>query len=181
MSKESLYIFNDCPGGKEMENYLLKQLRFVRENTINSVAEMNDEASLLIPEGFNNNIKWNLGHIYVVQEKFAYSFIKEKMNMPKNFSELFTTGTSPTNWGNQALPTISELIQLLKNQIDRIEQALEFRLKEVIEKPFTTSTGLTLSTVEELLSFCLYHEGMHFATIKSYQRIIQNERNNKGI
>ncbi|PAK37103.1 hypothetical protein CHI08_23535 [Peribacillus simplex] len=62
--------------------------------------------------------------------------------------------------------------------MDRIEQTLEFRLKEVVEKPFTTSTGLTLSTVEELLSFCLYHEGMHFATIKSFKRIIRNERMN---
>ncbi|MBM7651976.1 DinB family protein [Neobacillus cucumis] len=155
-----------------MNNYIFKQLRFVRENTINCVTEINDEASLFIPEGFNNNIKWNIGHIYVVQEKFAYFFIKEKMIMPNNFLELFTTGTSPINWEKQELPTISELIQLLKNQIDRIEQVLEFRLKEVIEKPFTTSTGLTLSTVEELLSFCLYHEGMHFATIKSYQLII---------
>ena len=46
-----------------MKNYLLKQLRFVRENTINCLAEMNDEASLFIPEGFNNNIKWNLGQM----------------------------------------------------------------------------------------------------------------------
>lgn len=159
-----------------MKNYLFKQLRFVRENTIYYVTEMKDEESLIIPEGFNNNIKWNLGHIYVVQEKFAYYFIKEKMNMPKNFSELFTTGTSPESWRNKELPTISELIQLLEDQNGRIEEALEFRLKEVIEKPFTTSTGLTLSTVEELLSFCLYHEGMHFAMIKSYQRIIQNKR-----
>ncbi|WP_342047649.1 DinB family protein [Bacillus sp. OTU530] len=120
-----------------MKNYIFKQLRFVRENTINYVAEINDEASLFIPEGFNNNIKWNLGHIYVVQEKLAFYFIKEKMIMPNNFSELFTTDTKPTNWGDQALPTISELIQLLENQIERIEQTLELRLKEVIEKPFT--------------------------------------------
>ncbi|MGJ7913722.1 DinB family protein [Neobacillus sp. LXY-1] len=159
-----------------MKNYLLKQLRFVRENTINCVAEMNDEATLFIPDGFNNNINWNIGHIYVVQEKFAFYFIKEKMMMPNNVSKLYTTSTSPSNWGSQALPTINELIRLLKSQIDRIEQSLEFRLKEVIETPFTTSTGLTLSTVEELLSFCIYHEGMHFATIKSYKQIIQNER-----
>ncbi|WP_371748547.1 DinB family protein [Peribacillus frigoritolerans] len=78
------------------------------------------------------------------------------------------TGTKPTDWGEKVLPMISELIQSLEKQVDRIEQKLEFRLKEVIEKPFTTSKGLNLSTVEELLSFCLYHEGMHFATINSY-------------
>jgi DinB superfamily len=162
-----------------MKNYIFKQLSFVRENTISCVSKINDESSLCIPDGFNNNIKWNLGHIYVVQEKFAFNIINERTTMPNNISDLFSTGTKPTDWGEKVLPTISELIQLLEKQVDRIEQTLEFRLKEVIEKPFTTSTGLTLSTVEELLSFCLYHEGMHFATIKSYQRIIQNARKNK--
>ncbi|WP_430150036.1 DinB family protein [Peribacillus frigoritolerans] len=82
--------------------------------------------------------------------------------------DLIITVTKPTDWGEKVLPMISELIQSLEKQVDRIEQKLEFRLKEVIEKPFTTSKGLNLSTVEELLSFCLYHEGMHFATINSY-------------
>lgn len=153
-------------------------MRFVQENTISCVSEINDESSLFIPEGFNNNIKCNLGHIYVVQEKFAFNIFNERTTMQKNIFDLFSTGTKPTDWGEKVLPTISELIHLLEKQVDRIEQTLEFRLKEVVEKPFTTSTGLTLSTVEELLSFCLYHEGMHFATIKS-KRIIRNERMNK--
>ena len=156
-----------------MRNYILKQLRFVRENTIGHVAEMNDETALFIPEGFNNNIKWNLGHIYVVQEKFAFHLTGEKMTMPNHFAELFTTGTKPADWEEQVSPTIRELIGLLENQVNRIEQTLEFRMKEAIEQPYNTSTGLTLSTVEELISFCLYHEGMHFDTIKLIKRIIQ--------
>ncbi|MGM0875239.1 MAG: DinB family protein [Bacillota bacterium] len=154
-----------------MENYIFKQLRFVRDNTIRHVAEMNDETSLFIPEGFNNNIKWNLGHIYFVQEKFAFHFTGEKMKMPDHFTELFSPGTKPDHWG-EPVPPIHELIQLLENQVNRIEQALELRMKESVEQPYTTSTGLTLSTVEEFLSFCLYHEGMHFDAIKSIKRVI---------
>ncbi|MFE0507087.1 DinB family protein [Peribacillus butanolivorans] len=73
-----------------------KQLKFVREITIKYVANMNDETSLFIPVGFNNNIKWNLGHIYVVQERFAFDIIGEKMTMPNHFKELFSTGTKPS-------------------------------------------------------------------------------------
>lgn len=87
--------------------------------------------------------------------------------------ELFSTGTKPIDWGDKALLTIQGQIQLLKNQIDRIEQNLEGRLDDVIV-PYTTSTGLTLSTLKELISFCLYHEGMHFDAIKSIKRMIQN-------
>lgn len=158
-----------------MENYIFKQLRFVRDNTIGHVAEMNDETSLSIPEGFNNNIKWNLGHIYVVQEKFAFHFTGEEMNLPDQFTELFSPGTKPSDWGEE-VPPIHELILLLENQVCRIEKVLKFRIKEAVEQPYTTSTGLTLSTVEEFLSFCLYHEGMHFDAIKSIKRIIQSGR-----
>jgi DinB superfamily len=153
-----------------MGNFIIKQLRFVRDNTIRQVKEIDETSSLFIPEGFNNHIKWNLGHIYLVQEKFAFQFIGEKMDMPNSFPELFSPGTYPANWGEQ-VPSIQELIQLLEGQVDRIEGVLENKMKVAVG-PYTTSTGLTLSTVEEFLSFCLYHEGMHFDAIKSIKRMI---------
>ncbi|WP_431030239.1 DinB family protein [Lysinibacillus sp. LZ02] len=156
-----------------MEHYIFKQLRFVRKNTLSQVVGMKDEESLLIPKEFNNNIKWNLGHIYVIQEKFGLQIIEEEYQLPNYFMEWFGSGTRPTEWVNQELPTIHELIQLLIDQLDRIEQNLEGRLDDMI-LPYTTSTGLTLSTVKELISFCLYHEGMHFDAIKSIKRMIIN-------
>lgn len=155
-----------------MKHYLFKQLRFVRDNTMRQAAEIGDEQAAIVPEGFNNNIKWNLGHIYVVQEKFAFILTGETSNMPDRYLALFGPGTKPGDWEDN-VPPMRELTQLLANQTDRIEQALELRLKDQIEQPYTTSTGHTLSTVEELLSFCLYHEGMHFDAIKTIKRLIQ--------
>ncbi|MGW6383988.1 hypothetical protein [Peribacillus butanolivorans] len=80
-----------------MKNYIFKQLKFVRETLLGTwQINMNDETSLFIPVGFNNNIKWNLGNIYVVQERFAFDIIGEKMTMPNHFKELFSTGTKPS-------------------------------------------------------------------------------------
>jgi uncharacterized damage-inducible protein DinB len=152
-----------------MENYIFKQLRFVRNNTMKQVEGLSDEMSHLIPEGFNNNIKWNLGHILVVQEKFPLQLIGEEMKIPKTFAEIFGPGTKPVNWGER-VPSIDEIIQLLTSQISRIEQTVGSRLEESFEKPFVTSAGLELVTVEQSLSFCLYHEGMHFNAMKSIKR-----------
>lgn len=154
-----------------MKHYVVKQLRFVRENTLSQVVGMKEEETLFIPKGFNNNIKWNLGHIYLIQEKFGFQIIGEETKLPNNFMELFSTGTKPVDWRNQVLPTTDELIQLLINQLERIEKNLDGRLEDEIV-PYTTSTGLSLSTVKELISFCLYHEGMHFNAIKSIKRMI---------
>ncbi|KIL42205.1 hypothetical protein SD70_01210 [Gordoniibacillus kamchatkensis] len=152
-----------------MGNYLFKQLRFVRGNTILQVTGMSEEKTCIVPRGFNNNVLWNLGHILLIHEKFSFALTNEKMELPNHFAELFATGTKPENWGMQ-VPGLDEIILLLSNQIDRIEQSLKHRLEEELEKQFVTSTGLELSTVKECLSFCLYHEGMHFATIKAIKQ-----------
>lgn len=155
-----------------MESYLFKQLSFVRHQTISHVDGINDDISHHIPEGFNNNIKWNLGHIYVVQENFAFGHLKDKMFIPRNFKNYFGPGTKPEYW-DATVPDIYELIQLLKNQVIRVEATLENQLKKSFLKSYVTSTRMELTTLEEFLSFCLYHEGMHFDAIKSIKRTIK--------
>ena len=58
-----------------MREFLFNQLKAVRGDTINVVKELSESQADSIPEGFNNNIRWNLGHVYVVQELFAFAFI----------------------------------------------------------------------------------------------------------
>lgn len=155
----------------KMSNYIFKQLRFVRENTLQHVIDVNEQESIFIPKGFRNHIKWNLGHIYVVHERFAFYINPEKMELPEHFIELFAPGTKPADWNESTVPAMKEIISFLDHQMDRIELNLTNRLVDSIEQPYTTSKGLTLSSVEEFLSFCLYHEGMHFEAIKSIRKI----------
>jgi len=152
-----------------MGHYLFRQIRFVRDSTIRQVTGLPEDQGLRVPQGFNNNVLWNLGHILLVHEKFAFGMIHEKQEIPDEFAALFGRGTKPADWSG-ALPSLEELIQLLDAQADRIERKLASRLNERLEKPYTSSTGLELSTVEECLSFCLYHEGMHFAVIKAIKQ-----------
>jgi hypothetical protein len=152
-----------------MVNYLFKQLRFVRGQTLKQINGMSEEETCTVPRGFNNNILWNLGHILLVHEKFSFALTNEKMELPKHIAEMFAPGTKPENWGTQ-VPRLDEIVHLLSKQIDRIEQILEHRLEDNLEQPFVTSAGLELSSVKESLSFCLYHEGMHFATLKALKQ-----------
>ncbi|MGG1575004.1 DinB family protein [Fictibacillus sp. NRS-1165] len=155
-----------------MSSYLFDQLRFVRSNTLKLVDGLEDERSEIIPVPLNNHIKWNLGHIYFIHERNAFRFVKEKEDwvMPESFPSLFSPGTKPEN--GQKMPVeLSEIVRLLENQIDRIESTFKDRLKEKTE-PYTTSMGLHLSSVEEFLSCCLYHEGMHLERINVIKKLI---------
>ncbi|MDZ5473028.1 DinB family protein [Bacillus sp. 31A1R] len=154
-----------------MEQVVLKQLEIVRQLTVNAVKDLTEETVVKIPEGFNNHIKWNLGHIYLVQERFAFFFSGEPMNLPENFDRLFGRGTKPADW-NEEVPTLSELLVLLEEQPKRIQESLKGRLNESVERPYTTSSGVTLSTIGEFINFSLYHEGLHLHAISTLKRFI---------
>lgn len=152
-----------------MGEYVFEQLNFVRNVTLHIVKDVTESQADALPEGFNNNIRWNLGHIYLVQELFAFHFAQEPVQIPEGFSELFAKGTTPTDWTVQP-PQLSVLIELLKEQPIRIREKLIHRLDEQVANPFTLG-GLTLKTIGEFLTLSLYHEGGHAQNIKMLKKL----------
>ena len=149
-----------------MRSYIFEQLDFVRRQTLSVVREVPEKVSEIIPDGVNNHIKWNAGHIYFVLERFSFSVNQEPTEVPEHYDSLFRPGSKPREI-TSAWPSMNELVDRLEGQVSRIEKLYESRLQETVKSPYTTSKGLKLTTVEEFLSFCLYHEGMHFDKIKT--------------
>ncbi len=151
---------------------LLKQLQFARQSTIDYVKQLEERRFEVTPKGFNNHIKWNLGHIYVALEKIVFRLTGEKTEFPVNFPELFSPGTSPKEWTMEA-PETTELINALEEQLERLDSLLSKRLDNAIPEEYTTSTGLQISTIGDCVNFIIYHEGMHFGIIKSINQVLQ--------
>ncbi|WP_336776450.1 DinB family protein [Paenibacillus sp. MMO-58] len=159
-----------------MSKGLLHQLGFVRQVTLNTVRGLSEAMLDRVPDGFNNNIRWNLGHIYVVQERFAFHFAGESVHLPDGFERWFAKGTKPGDWQEEGqLPKLADLLELLAGQPIRIAEKLHDRIDEQVAVPFTTGTGLTLHTIGEFLSYTLYHEGIHFNSISLLKRFAANE------
>lgn len=156
-----------------MEQFLFNQVAFVRSQTLKLLDGVTEEMADQIPEGFRNNIRWNLGHIYLVLERFAFQFLNLPQELPTGFKERFERGSSPLDTPDSVpVPTLEELKNLLHEQPIRIQAALTNRLQEQIAPPYTTSSGMTLERPEQFLSFGLYHEGMHLSTIKVYKKLL---------
>ncbi|WP_274362541.1 DinB family protein [Paenibacillus thermotolerans] len=156
-----------------MEHYIFTHLAFVRGQTLKQLEGVTEETADRIPEPFNNSIRWNAGHIYVVLERYAFQYLGLPQHLPAGFKERFEFGTSPSN--HQAAdpaPTLEELKALLQEQPARIRAALEHRLQEEVPQPYTTSSGITLRTPEQFLAFNLFHEGMHVSVIKHYKKLL---------
>jgi hypothetical protein len=142
-----------------MSHFIFTQLDFIRKNTLKAVADISEETADYIPEGFKNNIRWHLGHLYVVQEKLAFAPLDLSMELSTEMHSFFAPGTAPQDW-KTAPPNIEEITKLLQT-----------RIYEQVNHPFTTKSGLTLETVDQFLSFNLYHEGVHVSTIKALKTL----------
>ena len=92
-----------------MESTIFHHVERVRRSTL-KLAEGLDGAMLDVrPAGFNNTIRWNLGHILTVQEGLLFGRANEPMNTPEHYRELFGNGTKPADWTVEP-PTLAELI-----------------------------------------------------------------------
>ncbi|MCQ4085460.1 DinB family protein [Saccharibacillus sp. JS10] len=157
-----------------MSHFVIDQLSFIRRQTLDYVSNLDESISEIIPVGLKNNIKWNLGHLYVVFEKFALQLTGQETQYPTDFNKWFDPGTQPAEWKTTP-PTLSQISDLLTEQFERAELILSSKTQEEIHPHYKSSTGLTFTNVEQLLGFLIYHEAMHFATIKNLKSIIQNQ------
>ena len=137
----------------------------VRGITEQTMKQMPEEISDLIPKGFNNTIRWNFGHIAFIQEKLVFGLLGEEMNIPKDYENFFGSGTKPVEW-KEAPPSFTEIAEVLAKQKTRIQDFLQGRLLEKLPTPFTNRGGITFYTVGEVFLFSFYHEALHIETIK---------------
>lgn len=144
---------------KQRHEVLFRQLKTYRSEVLDAVENVTLEETEIIPTGFNNNIRWNLGHIYLDQYLWIQAVTKEKNSVSEEFNKWFGFGTSPSDFSEDT-PSLEDLKQLLRSQPDTIKEAYGNRL-EVEYKP----TEMGMHTIEQVLIRTIFHEGMHLQAI----------------
>lgn len=114
---------------KKRHEVLFDQLRHYRNELLSVVEEISEQEAEIIPEGFNNNIRWNLGHIYLDQYLWIRALTKENHPLvPSSFNQWFGFGTRPEDFTTDT-PSFTRLLELLRQQpteiLERYGQRLE--------------------------------------------------------
>jgi hypothetical protein len=156
-----------------LEQTIFHHMETVREITERKIQEIPEDILDIIPHGFNNNIRWNFGHIAFVQEKLVYELLGEGMNIPKDYEQLFGAGTKPVEW-QETPPSITEIAEILTEQKTRIKDFLKGRLHENLPTTFTNRGGITFYTVGEVFLYSFYHEALHIESIKRFYKSVSS-------
>ena len=145
---------------------LFNQLESYRSVVLAVVENLTEEEANIIPNGFNNNIRWNLGHIYLDQYLWIQAITKEKNSVTEQFNTWFGFGTSPVDFTVET-PSLENLKGLLKQQLAHIKETYGDQL-EVEYSP----TEMNMHTIEQVLIRTMFHEGMHLQTILDIKKFI---------
>ena len=135
---------------KLLENYSLEQLN-------------------KIPEGFSNNLAWNLGHIIVAQQGLVYRLSGLPTYVSDEMTNTYKNGSKPTGTTTQA--EINELKVLLFSLIEKTKEDYA-NGKFVTYNEYTTGTGFHLASTMEAMNFNNYHEALHFGFMMNIRKFI---------
>jgi hypothetical protein len=122
-----------------------------------------------IPDGFNNNLIWNIAHIVVTQQRLVYKFSGLPLRISDEIFEKYKGGTKPNGAVSQS--EVEEIRSLLFETIDQTEADFNNAIFKNYQE-YTTSIGLTIASIEDAISFNNYHEALHTGVMMSIRKFI---------
>ncbi len=122
-----------------------------------------------IPEGFSNNLIWNIGHIIVVQQMLIYKLSDLQMMISDEMVEKYKKGTKPEHNVNQE--EVDEIKVLLFSTLEKTRNDFEKNKFQKYDE-FTSMSGFTIRTATEAIVFNNYHEALHTGIMMQIRKFI---------
>jgi DinB superfamily len=146
---------------KKFRQFLLKQITGLTAEQLNK-----------IPEGYNNNIIWNLAHLICAQQSICYVRAGQSITVNDKYFSPYKTNTRPDAFIDEQ--EIEDIKKLLISSIDELQTDFEKKIFDNYSPSENISRvyGVDLNSIDDALEFLLYHEGFHSGYIISLIRLV---------
>ena len=122
-----------------------------------------------VPEGFKNNLFWNIAHIVVTQQLLCYKLSGLGLMVNDEWVELYKKGTCTSKDATQQ--DLEQLKSLLFTTIEQTQKDIEEdSFKTFSEYP--TSTGFVLKSIDDAFEFNNFHEGIHLGYVLALKKAV---------
>lgn len=147
----------------------LSTTRQTRANFTRLLSGMSLEAVNHIPDGFNNNLIWNFGHIIATQQLLTYSLSGLEPKVDEEVLAAFRKGTKPEKVHTTA--ELEGLKRLANTTLEQLEADLSEGLFDAFES-YPTSYGIELTSIKEAVAFNEVHEALHLGYAMALKRAL---------
>ena len=123
-----------------------------------------------IPNGFGNNLLWNIGHILVTQQILIYKFSSLPMCFSEEFIARYVNGSKPN------LDFSKEDFELIKTSLfvtaDQLKQDFEDGIFKIYQEFTTKPSGFLITSAQQAIEFNNFHESMHLGIMMQMKKFI---------
>lgn len=154
-------------------NYHFQAHRQVRLNLLEILRSTSQKELLLIPDGFNNNIYWNIAHCVATQQLLCYYLSGNAFRIDKYWIETYKKGTLPNL--DVAQSEVEDLAFLLTETAKILVKDYDADFFSDYTS-YTTSFGLDLKNIQDAIIFNNMHESQHLGYIMAQKRAILGEQ-----
>ncbi len=158
------YLFN-----KVEMNYHFSNHKAVRKNLLDVLQSTPLEQLLIIPDGFNNNIYWNIAHCVATQQLLHYYLSGNPFRIDSYWIERYKKGTLPNLDVKDS--EVEDLGFLLSETSKILMKDYDNGLFSDYS-PYSTSFGIDIKSIKEAIIFNNLHEGMHYGYILAQKRAL---------
>lgn len=154
-------------------NYHFQAHREVRRNLLEILQNNSTKDLLMIPDGFNNNIYWNVAHCVATQQLLHYYLSGNPFRIDTYWIETYKKGTLPN-------------LNVQQSEVDDLAFLLTETSKVLLKDydddffpdytSYTTSFGLDLKNIQDAIIFNNMHESMHLGYVMAQKRAIMGEQ-----
>ncbi|ALJ05459.1 hypothetical protein APS56_10150 [Pseudalgibacter alginicilyticus] len=125
-----------------------------------------------IPVGFNNNIIWNIAHVVVTGQLLAYKLSGLQPMVSDDLINKYKKDSKPEGDVTQA--EVNKIKELLFSTLEKTKADYNNDVFKNYNSYTVSTTGNTLSNIDEALLFILTHEGIHYGYILALLRALKN-------
>lgn len=147
----------------------IETIRNTRIHLLKAIEGLTTEQLNKVPDGFNNNIVWNLAHLVAAQQNLCYKRAGLDIVIDDKYFTPYLPGTKPEKFIDA--DEIEHIKGLLLSSINQLEADLQTN-KFANYVGWTTRYDVTLNNIEEAVNFVPFHEGIHTGYVWALKRVI---------
>lgn len=153
-----------------MSEMIINTATTARQVLVQQVQTIPEELFDIQPAGFNNTVRWNVGHMMYWMDKYSALIFNSPPVIPDSYETLFNSGTKPSDWTFDP-PSKEAMVEMLTAQLSRLSELTPEMLGEKLSTPFAMGP-FQFNTSGELLNFILIHESFHLGVISSQLKVL---------
>ena len=147
----------------------IETIRKTRSFLFEQIKNLSNERLNEVPEGFNNNIIWNLGHMIAAQQGMCYKRAGLPTIISENFWDRFRTGSKPE--GIISDDEITHIREMFFATLDKLGVDYNSGIFSNYTA-WSTRYGVEIANIDDALEFLPFHEGLHTGTILSIKKLV---------